>query len=223
MDDTNNLDQGGNNSGVSEALREANHTLTLPGLVPTIVSSMDSGSFDYLPDFITGGPIYINKIEDTTPLVEGILYIVDDVADLGSNRTIRNVAIVANKEVKIGSDNTVYNVVFATMDKVLIGSNNTIEHPNACNFGRYSTYLFSGVNIELGSNNLLTGVQMGAVDEIKLGSDVAGIKDVYGEAGGNFDYGSADTFAGCPDGLMTDIGPGPAKQSPNYVAFSLVR
>ena len=225
MENDSNLDQGGNNSGVDDALREATHTLTLPGLVPTIVSSMEASSFDYMPDFITSVQSISGDFvpENAGDHVSGRLYIVEDVADLSKVSYVNNVAVVAGKEVKIGSDQTIYNVVFATMDKVLIGSNNTFEHPDACNYGRYSAYLFSGVNIEFGSNNLLTGVQMGAVDEIKLGSDVAGIKDVYAEAGGNFDYGSADTFAGCPDGLATDIGPGPGKVSPNYVAFGLVR
>lgn len=201
-----NLEQGGNNSGIDEALMSYDYTLQLPALVVPMVNSTSSGSLAGLPDYIRFGPVYLEKIEDTTPLSPNTLYVVEDVADLGSNRTFDNIAIVAEKEVKIGSNNTLYNVVFLTMDKVLIGSNNDFGHPTACTNGRYSTYFFSGSNIEFGSNNHLTGIQMAALDEIKLGSDIRGIEDVHGEALGNFDYGSADTYGGCDGEFTSDFG-----------------
>lgn len=45
-------------------------------------------------------------------------------------------------------------------------------------------------------------MQLASAGEIKLGSELRGIKGLYGQAAGNVDYGSADTYGGCPDGLV---------------------
>ncbi len=40
---------------------------------------------------------------------------------------------------------------------------------------------------------------------IKLGSQMAGLNGVYGEADLDFDYGSADTYGGCDGGLNSVV------------------
>jgi len=206
MHDFSGFQQGGNNGGVEDALMEAEYDLVLPGLVAGIIADMKSSSITNMPDFITEGPVYLNEITDSTPLSPNTLYIVKKVADLGSNRVISDIAIVAKKEVKVGSDVTLSNVVFATPKKILFGSNNDIGSVNYCGDGAFNIYLFSNSNIEFGSDNYFRGVQMGAKKELKLGSDVAGMEGIHAEAKRNIEYGSADTYGGCDDGLESVFG-----------------
>lgn len=202
MRDTSDFEQGGSNQGVSDALGENTYDLASEyNAIPGIVSDMQAGLFTDLPPWIISGPVSLEKIEDKTKLTPGTLYVVDDVADFGSDQTIERVAVVAKKEVKVGSNNTLKNVYFASMDKVLLGSNNTFADNDFCATGGYDSYLYIGSNIEFGSNNLLRGIMMASRDQIKLGSDVAGVEGVRAVARGKIDYGSADTLAGCAGGV----------------------
>ncbi|WP_160115950.1 pilus assembly protein TadG-related protein [Candidatus Halocynthiibacter alkanivorans] len=220
MNDLSDFEQGGENGAVEDSLMEAEYDLELPGLVSGIVDDMQNGLLNEMPDFITNGPVYLNEITDVTPLIPNTLYIVEEVADLGSDRVISDIAIVAKKEIKVGSDVTLSNVVFATEDKILFGSDNVIGSLNYCSDGTYNIYLYSGDNIEFGSDNYFRGAQMGARGELKLGSDVAGIKGVHAEATGKIDYGSADTFGSCGGGLASDFGD---LEFPVGTQFALVR
>ncbi|KAJ54729.1 hypothetical protein ACMU_16575 [Actibacterium mucosum KCTC 23349] len=201
MNDLGDFEQGGANTGTAEALAVADHTLLLPGLVPSIISDMRADAITNMPPFITDGPVELSEITDTTPLQDNTLYIVEEVADLGSDRNLSNIAIVAQKEVKLGSNNVLSNAIFASNDKILIGSNNQIGDSGYCSTGYFNIYLFSEENIEFGSNNNLQGVQIGGQKELKLGSDVAGLSGVFAEVSGKIDYGSADTWDGCAEGL----------------------
>jgi hypothetical protein len=139
-------------------------------------------------------------------LTPNTLYIVNDVADLGSNRTVENIAIVAVKEVKTGSNVILRNVVLATNDKILFGSSNDFGSSNYCDSGNYSVYAFAGDNIEFGSESLIRGTQLVTRKMLKLGSTLRGLQGVYGEALEDIDYGSADVFGGCPGGLTSGVG-----------------
>ena len=200
MNDLDDFEQGGNNTGVGDALAEMDQPLLLPNMVPGIIAQMESSTAG-LPGFTSWTLVEIDEITDSTPLVEGTLYVVDEVADLGSDRTVQNIAIVAGKEVKLGSNNTISNVVFASPDKILIGSNNLIGGATPCAGGEFNTYLFSESNIEFGSNNSIGATQMSAGDQLKLGSDIAAMTNVYAEASGLIDYGSAESMGACPGGL----------------------
>lgn len=210
------------NKGLSDALIENTYSLVLPDLVSDVISDMRSATFAGLPSFITYGPVKLEKIEDKTKLQENTLYIVDDVADLGSNKTRKNIAIVAQKEIKVGSDNTLHYVVFATHDKILFGSNNDIGINPYCNSGEFNSYIFSSSNIEFGSNNSIRGVQMASREEIKLGSELGKVEGVHTEALGSFDYGSADNYGGCA-GRLTSAFANPNYDNGAYVSFALVR
>jgi hypothetical protein len=87
--------------------------------------------------------------------------------------------------VKIDSDTEVApgTVVYATLDKILIGSDNEVGSPAYCSDGKYNIYLFSGSNIEFGSNNYFRGAQMGANGALKPGTDIPGVEDVHVAAG----------------------------------------
>ncbi|NRB16715.1 MAG: hypothetical protein HRU33_03810 [Rhodobacteraceae bacterium] len=209
-----NFQQGGNNRGARDALNKNQYTLKMPGKVSGIVASLKAGSFADLPSYIKFGPVYKSKIEESDYLEPYTLYIVNDVADLGSHRNISNVAIVAKKEVKVGSYNQLHNVFFASMDKILLGSNNTIGSANPCSSGKYNSFIYSGSNIEFGSNNALNGIQMASKDQLKLGSDITG-QGIYAEASGLIDFGSADHFEGCPFGLISE--------ESTFSSFALVR
>ncbi len=206
MNDLSDFEQGGNNPGAEDILLEENYDLVLPGLVSGIVNDMRNSEITNMPDFVTNGPVYLNEITDVTPLAPNTLYIVEEVADLGSDRVISDIAIVAKKEVKVGSNVALANVVFATPDKILIGSDNEVGSPDYCSDGKYNIYLFSGSNIEFGSNNYFRGAQMGANGELKLGTDISGIEDVHAEATGKIDYGSSESYGTCGGGLASDFG-----------------
>lgn len=197
--------QSSDNAGVADALQEGTATLTLPDLVPGIVSDMKAGNLSGLPDFITSGPVFLTEIIQDTVLSSGTLYVVDQVADLGSDVTVENVAIVAGKEVKTGSNVVMRNVVLATTDKILFGSTNDFGTDDYCGTGEYSVYAFAGDNIEFGSQSLIRAMQMASRGMIKLGSELRAVEGVYGEALLDFDYGSADVYGGCPTGLMSTV------------------
>ena len=198
MNSLGDFEQGGKNEGIDEALYEADYDLSLPGQVPSIISSMRGVEIpEGFPPFITKGPVELDEITGTTVLEPGTLYIVDEVADFGSFNTIKDIAVVAKKEVKVGSKNILENIVFASDDKVLIDTNNTVGGNDFCSNGLFNIYLFSKDNIEFGSNNELCGVQMGGRKGLKLGSDVAGVKGVFAEELDKIDYGSADTWGTC--------------------------
>lgn len=206
MNDTSDFEQGGNNAGTSEALQVMDKELVLTSMTADVISDMRNGALTKLPDFIDKGPVYLEKIEDDTSLTSGTLYIVDDVADFGSDKTIADIAVVAKKEIKIGSNSRVSNVVFATPDKILTGSDVVFGADGYCAVSSYNTYMFSRSNIEFGSNTALRGVQMSAGDQLKLGSDVKALLNVYGEADGDIDYGSAENMGACDNGLESFFG-----------------
>ena len=136
-------------------------------MAPEVIAHMESGTLSELPDFITSGPVFLDEISDSTPLTPGTLYVVNAVADFGSDATVANNAVVAGREIKIGSNASVENVVFASPDKILPGSANDFGSLGVCG-GACNVYLFSESNIEFGSNNGLRGVQLGAGEELAL-------------------------------------------------------
>lgn len=209
--------QSGSNTGVDEALRQATMTLTLPDLVPGIVTAMLSGNLSTagLPGYITQVS-YVNEITSSTVLMPHTLYIVQDVADIGSDAVLSDIAIVAGKEIKTGSNVRMHNVVFATTSKILFGSNNDFGTRDFCDWGTYSISAFAVDNIEFGSQSLIRGMQMASRSMIKLGSELRAADGVYAEAIGDIEYGSTDTFVGCADGLYGDL---PIAALPGRVAL----
>jgi hypothetical protein len=194
--------QSGNNVGVAEALRQGTQPVDLPDMVPGIISAMRSGHIatSGMPSYIHS-IAYRTEITSTTPLVEGTLYIVSGVADLGSDRTVRNIAIVARGEVKTGSNVRMENVVFASENKILFGSTNSFGDVGVCERGQYSVHAFSVQNIEFGSQSRFRGLFLVSRDMIKLGSNILSAEGIYAEAINNIEYGSNQTFVGCPNGL----------------------
>lgn len=209
--------QSGNNVGVDDALNETTRTLTLPDLVPGVITAMRSGDLSQagLPSYITQVR-YVTSITSSTVLQPGTLYIVEEVADIGSNQTVSDIAIVAGKEVKTGSNVRMHNVVFSTTDKILFGSSNDFGTSDFCDRGSYSIYAFAGDNIEFGSQSLIRGMQMASRNMIKLGSELRAADGVYGEAINDIEYGSADSLEGCPFGLYSDL---PVTALPGRVAL----
>ena len=99
--DTRDFEKSGNNKGVKDALQEYEYDLSEEyGAIPNIVSQMQAGSTSELPSWITEGPVYKNKIEESTQLKSDTLYVVKDVADLGSDRKVSKVAIVQKRKSK---------------------------------------------------------------------------------------------------------------------------
>lgn len=205
MIDDQDLIQSQGNTGILDALTELDLNLPLPGRIPGIIAAMRNGDLTAMPSWINQVQA-VDEITADTPIVEGTLYIVENVADFGSNRTIRNIAVVAGKEVKTGSNVVLYNVFLATEDKALFGSNNVIGTADFCESGLYNAYVFAMDNVEFGSGTgqILRGLQMASRKEIKLGSQMAAVEGVYGEADLAFDYGSADAFGGCP-GVLNSV------------------
>lgn len=84
-------------------LGSAIYEFPLLDLIPGLRNDLGSGDHSRLPEFIKFVE-RVKEITDSTELVEGTLYIVDEVADFGSNVTINNIAVVAGKEIKTGSN-----------------------------------------------------------------------------------------------------------------------
>ena len=103
------FEQGGRNAGIDNALNENEYPNLADAYnsVPGIVASLQAGDLSVLPSHLNITEVkYREKIEESDlPLEENTLYIVDDVADFGSDQTIKNIAVVAVKEVKMGSNN----------------------------------------------------------------------------------------------------------------------
>jgi hypothetical protein len=198
--------QSGNNSGVVAALREAPRNLQLPDQVVPIMTAMRTGDLSVagLPSFITRVERR-NSISPSTVLIRNTLYIIRDVADLGSDRNVSDIAIVAGIEIKTGSNVTLNNVILATNGKITFGSNLSFGTRDFCERGAYSVYAFAVDNIEFGSSSLIRGMQMASRNMIKLGSQLRAADGVYGEAISNIEYGSADSMAGCPTGLTSEV------------------
>lgn len=185
-------------------LKSAEYEFPLIKDIPILRRELEKGDLSRLPDFITRVEP-LDEITDSTVLVSGTLYIVDGVADFGSNVTIKNIAVVARKEIKTGSNVTMTNSFFVTNDKILFGSTNEFGSSDFCDTEKYSIQAYSGDNIEFGSQSLFQGMQLAAGGEIKLGSELRGIMGLYGQSAGNVDYGSADEYGGCPNGLSSQI------------------
>lgn len=209
--------QSGDNAGVEHALRQATFTLTLSELVPGMVTAMRSGNLAAanLPKYINHVR-HVKDITASTVLEANTLYIVEEVADIGSNVELSNIAIVAGKEVKTGSNVRMHNVVLATTSRILFGSNNDFGTSDYCDRGTYSIYAFAGDNIEFGSESLIRGMQMASRGMVKLGSQLRGADGVYAEAVNDIEYGSADSLEGCAGGLYSDL---PATALPGRVAM----
>ncbi len=219
MSDLDDFQEGGNNEGVDNALHETEKDLVLVALVSGIISDMSEPILTGMPDYITNGPVELDEITDSTSLLPNTLYIVDGVVDFGSDANVADIAIVADGEIKVGSNSTLENVVFASNNKILIGSDVVMGVADFCDVGTYGIYLFSEDNIEMGSNNTLQGVQMAAKGDLKLSSDVGILAGVYGEAVGNIEYGSADSFTGCEGGLESLFGGTLSVAGPGYLAL----
>jgi hypothetical protein len=174
--------------------------------VAGICSAVDTGDLASagLPNYITQVQ-FVKNITSSTTLQPNTLYVVEEVADIGSNRTVSEIAIVAGKEVKTGSNVRMHNVVFATLDKILFGSSNDFGTSDFCDRGSYSIYAFAGDNIEFGSQSLIRGMQMASRNMIKLGSELRAADGVYAEASNDVLYGSADSLEGCASGLSSEI------------------
>ena len=103
------FEQGGSNAGIDNALNENEYPNLADAYnsVPGIVASLQAGDLSVLRSHLNITEVkYREKIEESDlPLEENTLYIVDDVADFGSDQTIKNIAVVAVKEVKMGSNN----------------------------------------------------------------------------------------------------------------------
>jgi Flp pilus assembly protein TadG len=205
--------QGGNNTGISQALRQRSMPVPLPGRIPTILSQLrelPNGTVvnrpAVLPSYITR-VVRLNSLSPTTAIQQGTLYIVSGVADFGSNRTLENIAVVSTLETKTGSNVTMRNVFFATDLKLLFGSTNVFGDLGVCSGGAYSIIGLARDNIEFGSQSYYRGMLLGTQRELKLGSETRGILGVRGEATGLITYGSNDTFAGCAAGLTSPLDP----------------
>ncbi len=210
MPNTANLVQHTHNTGVVAALREGTHGFHLLNSLPSMMAAMRSGLVTTagLPSYITHGPILLNSITPGTNLVPGRLYVVNGSVNFNSNVTIENIAIVATGTIRVNSNTILRNVVLASDGEVTINSNNTLGLASHlfCQNGGYSTYVLTRNAIVMNSNNTMRGVMMLASGRIATGSNNIATDGIYAEAGGAIELGSSSSTAGCPDGLMRNVG-----------------
>ena len=182
------------------------YEMILPGEVDSMVTMLQAGITSALHE----GGLYTVDTRTSMPKKKSIsdytLYIINGDAEFPSNGTYENIAVVATGEIKAGSNASFDNVVFATQDRILFGANTTFGASDYCDDGRYHVYLFSGTDVEFGSNNEFKGMQMAAKNDITFGTNVVSVGDVHGEALGDIEYRSNVNMTNCSNSLASDFG-----------------
>lgn len=208
--DVNNITGHRNNHGMAEATRAASHEFTFADEVGARIADLRDAwlNQDVLPDYISGGPVYLDEIQSNQSLQSGMLYIVDGDVYLRGNRHFENVAIVASGDIDIHSQVTLRNVVLAADGKIETNSNVEIggTEDDYCARDTYSAYLLARGDIVFNSNNTLRGIFMVSEGDIRMNSNNRATEGLYAEALGDITYNSSALKLGCVPGYDNEMG-----------------
>ena len=208
--DVNNITGHRNNHGMAEATRAASHEFTFANEVSARIADLRDAwlNQDVLPDYISGGPIYLDEIRGNESLQRGMLYIVDGDVYLRGNRHFEDVAIVASGDIDIHSNVTLRNVVLAADGKIETNSNVEIggTEYDYCARDTYSAYLLARGDIIFNSNNTLRGIFMVSEGDIRMNSNNRATEGLYAEALGDITYNSSALKMGCIPGYDNEMG-----------------
>jgi hypothetical protein len=211
MPDLRNFSASNGNVGAVDALREYGHTFLYLDTIRPTIAALRSGdiSSSGLPSYITGAPILLSRITSSTTLQRNRLYIVNGTVELGSNKDLSDIAIVATGEIRLSSNLRLDRMILATDSNVVIGSNNRIgrHELDFCATGVYSTYILAAGNIAYNSNNEVRDVLMASLGTVDMGNNNLATDGVLTEALGAITIGNADRARVCRNGLQVEVGP----------------
>jgi hypothetical protein len=214
MPNTNDLEEGSDNYRLHPefpdgALLQQSKLPPLVSSVPDIISGLADPNYEPSttpPNFLTN-TVYLNNRELPSTLVSGTLYVVsgDKEPVIQSDAVVNNVGIVytnPNKPIKVGSKVKLTNVLLAGRGDILVGSENQIGATNFCTTGQGSVFIFTESMYDAGSQTDYTGVQIVAMGDAKLGSQLTsggkGPEALSVQSGGDIYWGSQEVFrAGC--------------------------
>jgi len=198
-----------NNIGLAEALRPGTAPFSRTLEVPKFFDSVRAQGVnsDLLPPYITKGPVYLSRINPSDTLSPNTLYIVNGDVALRGDRMYDMVAILARGTIRVQSNVELRDVVLATEESIELSSNIQIGGSEAdyCLKDSYSSYLLSGRDISMGSNNALRGIMMASLGNITMNSNNEATQGVYAEALGNISYNSAANKQGCGKGYENQL------------------
>lgn len=207
--DLKNVFEHRNNIGLAEALRPATIPFSRTLEVPNFFDSVRAHGVnsDLLPPYITKGPVYLSRINPSDTLSPNTLYIVNGDVALRGDRLFDKVAILASGKITVQSNVELRDVVLATDESIELSSNIQIGGSEAdyCLKDSYSSYLLSGRDISMGSNNALRGILMASMRNITMNSNNEATQGVYAEALGNITYNSAANKQGCGKGYENQL------------------
>ena len=207
---------GQNNSDLADSQTfEADLDLELIDLIDDVIADMQDGDLGGVGDFgdyTVRTLSHFNKHDTYEPYS---LYIVNGEVDLTNQDSLEDVAFVSTRSIHVGSNATINEVILAAEKEITFGSNVDFGTIDYCVAGRYTSYFFAEDSIEFGSNNDLRGVQMASEQSIKMNSNISGIADVHAEAKDDIEYNSNTTFGGCAVGLTSDFDKQPVEEDLN--------
>ncbi len=209
MPDLGDFQRHTNNPGADEALREMGYDITLPGQIPDMIAALRSGSpqdMD-LPEFVTFGPIYRDRIRQNESLLRDTLFVVDGDVHLRGGRHFENIAIVAAGDITVDANVVLDNVILATEGRLELNSNVRIggTEEEYCSREKYGGYLLAVEGVRFNSNNELRGVLVVSGGDIRFNSNNRATSGIYAEAAGDIHYNSRQQLRGCLPGLEDEF------------------
>lgn len=202
MRDLATFEQRQRNDGIEAALAARDYIPPLPAQVPEIYSDLIYGSLA-LPDYIHFGPVHVRFLPDNP--APNTFYVVEEVINFGSSANLENLMVLSLQEIKLGSNSALSNVFLFSMDKISFGSNNRIGSRTYCDDRDGEVKLFAAGDVKLGVNTEYSGVQIVSSRNVYLGSNLISLRGIAVQAGGDIEWGSAETFGVC--GAPTDPNP----------------
>ena len=217
MPDLQNLEAGGDNVGLDDALKQR----ALPPQLANQVSDLIDGVPGDLPDYITNGisnflPANADDGPGTAWGVPGTAYVINGKVDITSDRILNNVVIIANGDISIGSDYQITNTIIAAKPgdgtgRVQMGSFGTLGDATYCTSGFGTVEILAIENILIGSNTSIFGGQIIAGNDADLGSNEISVAGLSVQSVNDIKIGSEHNMSGCPvtsNRFVTDTGGG---------------
>lgn len=217
MADTNNFSEQGGNTGTADALMQASETLLVPGQIGGLkndllnikettfngVTQIDQATVPgWMPFTVTD---VVNPSGDWVGCpAAGTVYLLQNDKKLEILDTCpdsRDFAVYGN-EVIVKKGPLVSGFVAIAKKLIKLESDSRIGDADYCATGTYSAHLFSEGDILTGSYGTYHGMFMGAQGMIDFGSNNYATENIYGEAWGDVNVQSNNTFGAC-DGLVT--------------------
>ncbi|MEE8152147.1 MAG: TadG family pilus assembly protein [candidate division NC10 bacterium] len=185
------LQEGSDNTGLTEALVEMDLTPSAANDVTNLIAGIETD----LPDYIAQTE-FVSVLPD--PPVAGTAYIVDQNVSLTSGTTLNDVVIVSTGKITLGSSSSLANVILAAGTNVELGAWATVGDGGYCSgTGDGSVQLLAAQYVKIASNTTFTGAQIVAGLDADLGSNDIAATALAIQAGNNIKMGSTVSVGVC--------------------------